>query len=122
MEIEIKETKFFIPDELKIAPMEIPELETVIYNCLTAINDTDSIRIVVIETWLLTEFFIRLALSSAYDIKKYKCDKIDPKYDLLPNSFNACLEMLEKLLNAQRELPIMDLKKSFTAPLALLVC
>jgi hypothetical protein len=69
---------------------------------------------VVIETWLISEYYVRLALAHAYQISHYKCNDIDPLYDLLPNSFHACITMLEKLLKSQRQLPINNVDKKYT--------
>lgn len=108
MNFEINGMKFTIdfPDNYYIKGVDVPEIEGVLCNCLKTIVETNNIRIIVIETWLISEYFVRLSLSYAFDIGRYKCEDLDPKYELLPNSFKACIDMLEKLLNSQRGLPI----------------
>ncbi len=114
MVIDINDLNFEIPDNLVLAGSDIDEFENIIYNCLKSIIMTDNIRVVVLETWLISEYFVRNALANAYHIGQYKCPELDPLYDLLPSSFNACIIMLEKLLNSQRNLPINDYDKRYT--------
>ena len=90
---------------------DIIEFNEIVFNYFNNIKKTEEIRVVVLETWMLVEYYIRLGLSYAYDINKYKTEKLNPKYDLLPNSFQVCLDKLNILLVSQRSLPLPPTKK-----------
>lgn len=124
MIVNIKGVKYRIDldGRMLIAPKKIEEFEKVIYNCMSEIINSSNIRIIVLETWMMIEYYVRQALAVAFDIEKYECENLDPKYDLLPSSYKACIEMLEKLLQEQMKLkepPVTE--DNFTANVKLLL-
>ena len=85
---------------IPITAEDIMEFNEIAFNYFDNIKKTEEIRVVVLETWMLVEYYIRLGLSYTYNINKYKTERLNPKYDLLPNSFQVCLEKLNLLLTS----------------------
>lgn len=102
---------FSISGDLQISPTEIHEFNEILYNSFKKIKSTEEVRVIILETWMLIEYYIRSALSNAFDITKYSTNDLDPKYDLLPNSFQVCLDKLKLLLDTQRKLPLPNPEK-----------
>jgi len=96
---------------IPITAEDIMEFNEIAFNYFDNIKKTEEIRVVVLETWMLVEYYIRLGLSYTYNINKYKTERLNPKYDLLPNSFQVCLEKLNLLLTSQRSLPLPPTRK-----------
>ena len=83
---------------------DINELICILQKGIKEIEESKNIRHIVIETWLIIDYFVRQTLANVLDIDKYNCDNFDIRYELLPSSFIRCLESLKKLLDTQRKL------------------
>lgn len=84
---------------------EVEEFSKIIYKSLDQIKNSTSIRHIVIETWLVIDFFVRDSLAKAFNFKAYTSEDIDLRYEILPISFVNCLDTFESLLKSQRSLP-----------------
>lgn len=108
MIVEINKVKYKIdfPESFRISANSIEKLEKVISNCLMSISQSNDLRKIVIESWLIIDFFVRLLLEQCFELASFTCDTLDPKYDLLPESFKKCIELLRTILREHRKLPI----------------
>lgn len=105
LKVKYKGEVYSVSTNMLLSANEIEEFMDMIHHCFEKIHSTTEIRVIVLETWMMIEYYIRLALSYVYHIQKYKTDDIDPKYDLLFNSFNVCIEKFKLVLESQRKLP-----------------
>lgn len=62
--------------------------------CVATLKQTDSIRLMVLETWLFVDFSVRQMLMSALKLNEVNHEDYDLRYNLLPNSFHACVDLL----------------------------
>lgn len=116
-----KETIFSITDNIPISANEIPDFNDMLFHCFTNIKNTTEIRVIILETWMVLEYYIRSGLSYAFNLSQYQTDDLDPKYELLPNSFSVCLDKLKLLIDTQRKLPPAPPEKDdIKAPFGLL--
>jgi len=108
MVVKYKGQKYYLSDDERgvLRPAEIVEYHELIHYCLNSIHESETTRNIVLETWMLIEYHIRLALSEAFNLLQYDNDSLDSKYELLPSNFQTCLNILRKLLKNQRTLPI----------------
>ncbi len=70
-----------------------------------SIKRAKSIRLAVIETWLLVDLFVREALANAFRMKEFNYKDFDLRHELLPIGFKECLNVLHKIIEIQRQLP-----------------
>ena len=93
MIIEINKIKydFDFPESFKISANNVKQLENVIRNCLESIKESNDLRKIVLETWLIVDFFVRLYLEQFFNLTSFTCNNLDPKYKLLPHSFANCV-------------------------------
>ena len=94
-----------VPDNSCVTASEIDEFVLVMHKCFETIKKSSEIRNVILETWILVEYVIRLYLCNIYSVERFKTDELDPKYELLSSSYEVCLQKLELLLKSQRKLP-----------------
>lgn len=106
---------FSITRNTTLSPSDVEEFSNLLYNGLTKMHNSKEIRVIVLETWLIVEYYIRCGLEKAFNLNKFKTDDLDPKYDLLPSSFISCLEMLNRILKSQKNLPLAPKKEDITA-------
>ena len=66
-------------------------------------------RDVIFESWFLFDYYIRRMILQGLRIEDFENDKLDLMYELLPQSFDACLKLFENLLKNQKD--IYDKKK-----------
>lgn len=86
---------------------------------IETITKSDSIRLIVLETWLLVDDMIRQLLMTGLDLNKHENDDLELRYNLLPRSFVGCLELLDKLRNVNAKLPVEPVRYDFTMPVQL---
>jgi hypothetical protein len=66
---------------------------------------TASIRLVVLETWILIDYAIRGLLIAGFQIRGMDHEELDLRYNLLPRGFRECVSLLRKLYAVNRVLP-----------------
>ncbi|MGD9153857.1 MAG: hypothetical protein PVG30_09495 [Gammaproteobacteria bacterium] len=67
--------------------------------------DVPLIRYIVLETWLAIDYAVRHLLCSLLQFNRFRTDDFEPFYKLCPQSYNDCVNILEKLVNEQEKLP-----------------
>lgn len=97
--------QFYIDSPFIGTHSEIEETLKVVYECIGEIQKSSSIRHIVIETWLVIDYFIRDALGQAFGFNKFNTEEYDLRQKVLPISFDTCLDVFEELLKIQRSLP-----------------
>lgn len=114
MEYEVDGTKFRFdaPSDFLFSVNDLNRITKLVDKCLETVSNSDSVRLIVLETWMISDYFVRLILGNALNIEKYNCEDYDALYELLPSNFSTCLSMLEKLLKKQRSLPVNPQKQS----------
>jgi len=65
-----------------------------------------SIRLVVLETWILIDYAVRGLLIAGFQIRGMDHDDLDLRYNLLPRGFRECVSLLKKLYAVNRTLPV----------------
>jgi len=75
------------------------------YEYLDAIQSYQSVRLIVLETWLLLDFTVRQLILAGLGLSKYENDELNLKSNLLPRNFRGCLNLLTKLRDYNKQLP-----------------
>jgi len=85
--------------------LDLKDYAKIAEDCINAIENSTSIRQVVLETWLLVDYAIRELLSNLWGLKQFNSEDgdFDLRYELLP-SFDRCTKLLENVLSIQRSL------------------
>jgi len=83
---------------------DLSEFKQVAEKCLETIEETNNIRLIVIETWLFVDFSVRQLIMSALDLSKFNHEDYDLRYKLIPKNFSESLELLEKIKNTNEKL------------------
>jgi len=63
-----------------------------------------SVRQMVLETWLLVDFFSRQLLATGLEIHRYSTEELDLRYEALPDGFERRLSLMQKLCKAHAEI------------------
>ncbi|WP_339262121.1 hypothetical protein [Lysinibacillus sp. FSL K6-3209] len=100
-ELEVFDNMLFRGNEA-----EYLEITEIISNCITEIKKSNNIRYMILETWLVIDFFVLDAIGKAFNLNKFNTTEYDCKLEVLPKSFSARVSILEKLLENQKALPI----------------
>lgn len=104
--LELSGGLFLEPDApLFCSPLDILELEKIAELWANSVESATSARQIVLETWLLVDYWVRLLLAGAFNIAQYSTDDFDLRYELLPQSFDRCLSLLERLYATHLKLP-----------------
>jgi len=95
--------------------LNIDEYTKVVIECFNSIEKSSNVREIVLETWLILDYFVRMVLSNLWELDEFNNEEkdFDLKNELLP-SFENCLRLLERILTIQRSLnenPISHLIK-----------
>lgn len=85
---------------------EYDEITEIISSCIKEIKKSNNIRYIILETWLIIDFFIVDAIGKALRLSDFNTKEYDCKTRILPSSFNARLSILKELLNTQKSLPV----------------
>jgi hypothetical protein len=64
---------------------------------LAAIGGTDSLRLIVLETWLFIDYTIRWLLLFGLNLDEVDSPELDLRYSLLPADFRRCVQLIQKL-------------------------
>ena len=72
------------------------------------IANRHGLRQIVLETWLLLDYWVRVTLCGAFGISEHSTPEFDLRYELLPHSFERCLWLLQNLHKAHSVLPEPD--------------
>lgn len=84
---------------------ELEEYVDIAEKCVSLVKSSESIRLIVLETWLFIDYSIRQLIMGALDLTRYNHEDYDLQYNLLPRSFEACLTLLVRLKNSNEKLP-----------------
>jgi len=87
------------------SPLRLKELVKLTEKCIREVEDSNNVRLIVLETWLFIDFCIRELLMSGLGLNKVNIDACDLRYHILPNSFRRCIELIEKLKKTHSGLP-----------------
>lgn len=88
-------------DQTKTLPFDIPlyqlvEFASIIQEIKTIIKRSKNPRTIVLETWLILDFCIRDLILAGFELKRFQTG-----FDVLPNSLNACFNILQNLRKDQ---------------------
>jgi hypothetical protein len=97
-------------DEKRIAPFfgsqnDLEEIERLVNNCLTVLDEGASVRQMVLETWLTVDYSVRQLLLSGFEVRRFSGGDLELEYDLLPGGYEERLPLLEKVVGRNRSLP-----------------
>jgi len=70
-----------------------------------AIRRQRDVRHVVLDTWNIVDYLLRKNLALIFALSRFETDDFDPRYQVLPRSFDELLRLTEELGKAQRQLP-----------------
>lgn len=88
-----------------VSVYDLHELIRVAEDALRGVEQAASARQIVLEAWLLVDYAVRSLLGAAFDLSSYSTDDYDLRYELLPNSFRRCLDLLERLHQVHLAVP-----------------
>ena len=83
---------------------QVDQLKDFIETKIEEISSSINSRIIVLETWLIVDWLIRQLIISGIKCLKLQNDNYNPHYELLPNSFRECLDILKELKSSQEKL------------------
>lgn len=84
---------------------EYEEFTNTIYGCIKEIKNSNSIRHIVLETWLIIDYFLQDAVGKAFNMNELSTKEHDWRTIVLPRSFRDRLNIFEQLLESQKNLP-----------------
>lgn len=99
----------------------LEELASVTDAAVDTIRESDSPRLVVIETWLVLDYAVREFLVSGLDLNRLNVSSFDLRYRLLPRSLGGILNTLEGFISAHRQLPRPPEDNSLTMSMRFLI-
>jgi len=104
-------------DEQKSIPnfLDLPdyvEFADKIDKTITFLEETNNSRLIVLETWLIIDFSIRHILKFGLEINKF-CDE---NFDLLPQGFRDCTNLLQNFIKKQKDKQPNPSKKMILLP------
>ena len=71
---------------------------------IEVISSNKNSRTIVLETWLIVDWFVRHLIISGINCLELQSDNYNPHYELLPNSFRECVDILKELKSNQEKL------------------
>lgn len=80
------------------------EIAQILESNIKSIKQAKSPRLVILETWLILDYIIRLFIISGLNLNKFSTIDFDIVFELLPQSFEKCLKFLENFIKNQEEL------------------
>jgi len=118
IEIDSIKFNFDFPNEFRVSANEIDEIHEMVKSFLLSINQSDDLRMIVIESWFIIEFFVKRMLGTFYHFDELRCNCLNPESKLLPFSFSACISNLETILKSHRNLPLEPRRNGINADLS----
>jgi len=88
---------------------QFEELEIFISKKTKEIKSSNSPRLIILESWFIVDWFIRQFIISGINCFDLMSEKFNPHYQLLPNSFRECIEVLQELIESQKKLELRPL-------------
>ena len=86
------------------ADQQIDEISKKMGEGLKHIKELDNPRIIILEKWIILDWFVRQIIVSGTGMGNHISAGFDAHYELLPRGFERCLEILKKFLENQRKL------------------
>jgi hypothetical protein len=83
---------------------QLKKLSDLVSHCVETVTKSDSLREMVLETWLVLDYAVRDLLVSGYGVYKFCQEDFDLRYILLPKSFEGLLRLLEETISYQSKL------------------
>jgi hypothetical protein len=84
---------------------DIDELGGIAAEWKKAVDAATAERQIVLETWLLVDYLVRLLLDGALNVGRFSTKDFDLRYQLLPQSHDRCLSLLQRLHSEHSKLP-----------------
>jgi hypothetical protein len=84
---------------------DLREYIKIVSACFASVNSSNNVREIVLETWLILDYFVRMILAKLWRLDDFKNDEhdFDLQAELLPG-LEGCLRLLERILVIQRSL------------------
>jgi len=80
---------------------QLNKLADLVRRCVEMVTQSESLREIVLETWLVLDYAVRDLVVSGYGLYKFCQEEFDLRYILLPKSFEALLRLLEETISFQ---------------------
>lgn len=85
---------------------DIRELEELADAWSQTMRSSNGLRQIVLDSWLLVDFWARITLCAAFGgLDRHSTPEFDIRYELLPQSHERCLALIERLYAAHSKLP-----------------
>jgi len=92
---------------------QLDQLDNFIKNKINEISSSTNSRTIVLETWLIVDWFVRQLIISGIKCLELQNNNYNPHYELLPNSLRECIDILKELKLSQEKLESLP-PKPFT--------
>ena len=94
------------------SPLELEKITKLTNEVIKNIRAANNPRTIIIETWLILDYFVRSFIISGFNLQKNSYDDFDLRYDLLPSGFRPCLNLLKNIIEKLRKLkPNQEINK-----------
>ena len=80
---------------------QLQKLSDLVGRCVETVTKSESLREMVLETWLVLDYAVRDLVVSGYGLYKFCQEDFDLRYILLPKSFEGLLQLLEETISYQ---------------------
>lgn len=85
---------------------DLRELEGLADAWSQTMRSSNGLRQIVLDSWLLVDFWARITLCAAFGgLDNHSTPEFDLRYELLPQSHERCLALIERLYAAHSKLP-----------------
>jgi hypothetical protein len=89
-----------------ISVYDLRELETLADSWNQTMQSSNGLRQIVLDSWLLVDFWARITLCAAFGgLINHSTPELDLRYELLPQSHDRCLALIQRLYTAHSKLP-----------------
>lgn len=83
---------------------QLQKFSDLVGRCVKTVTKSESLREMVLETWLVLDYAVRDLVVSGYGLYKFCQEDFDQRYILLPKSFEGLLQLLEETISYQSNL------------------
>jgi hypothetical protein len=83
---------------------QMEELEIFISKNTLEIKLSKNPRLIILESWFIIDWFVRQFIISGINCYDLVSETFNPHYQLLPNSFRECINVLQDLIESQKKL------------------